>query len=296
MDQEDVRLCRMLFMNSRLPYQEMAKKLRMSVPAVHKRLVNLVDQGIISAFTAEVDPITLGARMATVFGRSKLDDISSCVSSLASNDCTWMILLGGNSELFVYAHLRRAEDLPQYARFVIDTAALTDGFQGIHTVRPGTARFIDYTDEKELTPLELAIIRSLSDDARKRMSDVAKEVGATSRMVNRKIISMQKEHKVRFSIRWSPDYGKEIISLVHFNLKEGADVGGSISTLMSEYPDNILFCSAFQESSSILATVWTATMRGIGDIVNGMSESLEAESATPHIIYGGHHFKSWKNR
>ncbi len=296
MDREDVRICRMLFMNSRLPYQEMAKKLGMSIPAVHKRLVNLVDLGIISAFTAEVDPIALGARMATVFGRSNLDDISSSVAALEKDDRTWMVLLGGNSELFVFAHLHRAEELAEYAELVIRSAGLTDVFQGLHSVRPGAARFIADSEPNPPTPLELAIIRSLSDDARKRASDVAREVGTSARMVSRKLISMRKEGKVRFSIRWTPDYGKEIISLVDFRLRPEADIGESISALMAKYPDNVMFCSAFRENHSILATVWTETMRGVGALVSGISALIQAENATPHIIYSGHHFKTWKNR
>lgn len=54
MDKTDIFLIQLLLANSRLPYAELAKKLNLSVNAVHKRIQSLVEMGVIRRFTAKV--------------------------------------------------------------------------------------------------------------------------------------------------------------------------------------------------------------------------------------------------
>ncbi len=297
MDREDVRICRALLMDSRTPYEELARTLDISVPAVHKRLLNLVRTGVISAFTAEVDRMAAGAASATVFGRSRLSDPSACFDALGKNDNTWLVLLGAGSMVYAFAHLRGARDLDAYTRFVTKAVDMEGGFGGLHSVRPGEARSMTPGSGIQLTPLEKRIIRSLQNDARKRASDVAEEIGVSAKTVNRKIKQMRDEHKVRFSIRWFPDYSNEIVFLLHLDAGPTTTPEKAIPLLMRSYPDNVVFCSAFQNApGSIMATVWTETLRSVTDLSSAMSGLLGASSFRSNIIQSGRGYRSWKDR
>ena len=59
MDEIDLFIIKKLFVNSRLTYREMAEMIEISVSATHKRINNLLDDGIISAFIARPSVIAL---------------------------------------------------------------------------------------------------------------------------------------------------------------------------------------------------------------------------------------------
>ena len=59
MDEIDLLILRKLLNNSRLTYRELAEMTNMSVSAIHKRIKNLLDDGIISAFIARPSLIAL---------------------------------------------------------------------------------------------------------------------------------------------------------------------------------------------------------------------------------------------
>lgn len=54
MDDVDLRICELLFNNSRCPHRELASMLGISVTAVHRRVESLIDEGIIKEFTANI--------------------------------------------------------------------------------------------------------------------------------------------------------------------------------------------------------------------------------------------------
>jgi DNA-binding Lrp family transcriptional regulator len=54
MDKTDVVLSQLLLVNSRLSYRELADTLNLSVTAVHNRIQNLVESGIIRKFTVPI--------------------------------------------------------------------------------------------------------------------------------------------------------------------------------------------------------------------------------------------------
>ena len=297
MDEDDIRICRALIIDARTPYERLAHSLGISVPAVHKRLLNLVNSGVISAFTAEIDIMSLGASTATVFGRSRLPDPSACFEALGKNENTWLVLLGAGSMVYAFSYLRGAEELGEYAGFVRSAADLESCTAGLHSIRPGEARIMTPGDGVAISPLEKRIIRSLRADARKRASEVAEEVGVSAKTVNKKIREMVEEHKVRFSIRWSPDYSNDIVCLVHLQAGQGMTPDKAIPLLMRSYPDNVVFCSAFQNiPDSIIATVWSETMRAVADLSSGMSRLLNASQVSSHVILSARGYDNWKNR
>jgi len=297
LDRDDVRICQALIIDSRTPYEKLARSLGISVPAVHKRLLNLVRSGVISAFTAEIDIMSLGASTATVYGRSKLPDPSACFEVLGKNENTWLVLLGAGSMVYAFSYLRKESDLRDYSEFVRSAVDLEGCVSGLHSVRPGEARVMSPGEGATISPLEKRIIRSLSNDARKRASEVAEEVGVSAKTVNRKIRQMTAEHKVRFSMRWSPDYSNDIVFLVHVIAGQGMTPDKAIPLLMRSYPDNVVFCSALRNAPDlIIATCWSETMRSVAELSTSMSRSLGASQVTSNIILSARSYDSWKDR
>ena len=60
MDEIDLKLLRLLQKNSRTPIKTLAGEIRLSSPAVSARIERLEKQGVIRAYTLDLDPLQLG--------------------------------------------------------------------------------------------------------------------------------------------------------------------------------------------------------------------------------------------
>lgn len=67
-DELDLEILKKLQENSRVPFTEMAEKLKVSESTVRKRVRSLHRRGVITRFTIEVDPLRIGKRIVAIVG------------------------------------------------------------------------------------------------------------------------------------------------------------------------------------------------------------------------------------
>lgn len=65
-DDIDRRMLTLLTANARLPLKELAAQVGLSSPSVSDRLRRLEEQGLIRAFTVEIDPVQLGYTLQAI--------------------------------------------------------------------------------------------------------------------------------------------------------------------------------------------------------------------------------------
>ena len=295
MDRSDVILCKELLRNSRVPYTELAKAVGISVPAVHKRVRELVDDGIIGGFVANIDITAVGGLSIMAYGRSKATNPIEVADTLAEHDSTWMVLLGGGNQVFVNAFLRSAAEMETYRDFFMRTAAVDAPTMGIHMLRPEGVRLPDVTNE--LTPLELRIISSLHHGSRKQHSEIAEDIGISARTVASKLNRMVKEGRVRLTLDWRPAFTSDTISLFELRLADPAGRSKALAMLKDQYPDRAVMVSAFTDIPDlIIATVWTPTMHDVEGVMRGFLSAGLFSSVVPHIVYSGRRSETWKDR
>ena len=85
MDETDVRLCQMLFTDSRIPIRELSDKLNISIQATHRRIQILKDEGLINRFKASLSMGHLHAIRVLVEGISQ-GNPDEVVKALRKND------------------------------------------------------------------------------------------------------------------------------------------------------------------------------------------------------------------
>lgn len=295
MDRSDVLLCKELIRNSRIPYTELSKLLGMSVPAVHKRVRELAEQGVIGGFVADVDITAVGGISVMAFGRSDAPNTVEVADALNANDSTWMVLLGGGNQVFVNAFLHGEEELEGYLEFFRKTARVPHPSLGVHMLRPEGVKITAHP--RELTPLELRIIGSLHTDSRKQLSDVAGEVGVSARTVGSKLNRMVKDGKVRMTLDWRPAFTNDTVSLFELRLERPADRANALAILREKYGERVVMVSAFTNMPElIIATVWTPAMHDVEDVIWSFLATKLFSSVVPHIIYSGRRSGTWKDR
>lgn len=67
-DKLDLKILKMLQEDGRLPFTEMAEKLKLSESTIRKRVQALKEKGVIKKFTIEVDPFRIGMRTVAIVG------------------------------------------------------------------------------------------------------------------------------------------------------------------------------------------------------------------------------------
>ena len=67
-DKLDLKILKMLQEDGRLPFTEMAQKLKLSESTIRKRVQALKEKGVIKKFTIEVDPFRIGMRTVAIVG------------------------------------------------------------------------------------------------------------------------------------------------------------------------------------------------------------------------------------
>jgi DNA-binding Lrp family transcriptional regulator len=295
MDKIDIILCQLLLGNSRLSYRELADTLNLSVTAVHKRIQDLTESGVIRKFTAKISLFQLDALHILIFGNSKLDSVQSLPEKLESNGRIYWLSVGSGNHLYIGAYLQEITELEALVNFVKDAAVMPDLTVGINTfpVMPG---FMPDLKSKTLYPLDYQIIQSLKDNSRKATSEVADELGVSAKTVRRRLSRMINDHLVELSMEWYPDVSNDIISLIHLRVKPQADKN-TMDRILRKYAPNIVFYWGFSNLPDMfIAMVWTNTMKALQQIRENLEKEADLQSAAPNLLYTGYIFRTWRDQ
>ena len=93
MDETDIRLCQMLFTDSRIPIRDLADKLNISIQATHRRIQILKDEGLIHRFKASLSIGYLHAIRVLVEGISQ-GNPDNVLKTLRKNDHVHSVFIG----------------------------------------------------------------------------------------------------------------------------------------------------------------------------------------------------------
>lgn len=294
MDKTDIVLCQLLLGNSRRSYSELADALNLSVTAIHKRIQDLIELGIIRKFTAKLSLFQLGAVHVLVFGNSKLNSVQNLLEKFESNEFVYWLAVGGGNYLYIGAYFRNIGELEGLVNFVKETAEISEPTVGITTF-PMLRGLIPDLGKRTLYPLDYQIIGSLKDDSRKATSEVADELGVSAKTVRRRLAQMMKNRLVELSMEWYPDASNDILSVLHVYLKPGADKN-MMNVLCQKYAPNILFYWGFSNIPTLcVAIVWTNRVKDLHKIRENLEKEAAVQSVAPNILYTGYIFKTWRD-
>ncbi|MGQ9690634.1 MAG: AsnC family protein [Thermoproteota archaeon] len=144
--------------------------------------------------------------------------------------------------------------------------------------------------------MDYQIIRSLRDDSRKVVSDIAQELGVSTKTVRRRLNRMMEFELVDMSIDWYPDASNDIITVLHLNLNPGVDKNMVEKLLQKCWPNIFLHWSFSNIPNLLLAFVWTNTMKEVKTICENLERETVFRSVLPNVLYTGYIFKTWIDR
>jgi len=289
--------------NPRIRFRELASKLGVSTQAVHRRVQDLMRCGVIKGTTAGISVSYLNAIPVTVFGRSNTISVENTVKRLRENELSSSVLVAGGNVIYVVGLLRNISELDGFTNFVRRTAEIPEPTVGIYSRDTGLAP--DFMDKgakskdghEELTPLDLRIISSLKEDARKAETDIAQEVGVSAKTVARRLAKMASDGSVDLIVPMDPTKCGDIVSLVHVQLKEGVDGRGVGKRLSSKLSPRLWYMRAYSNLPGFLhCVVCTDRMDDLREVIRKIEQDSDVKSVVPNIWYSDHVFETWRDR
>jgi DNA-binding Lrp family transcriptional regulator len=291
MDSTDLQIIALLSENPLVPYREMAIKLGTSVPAIHRRVEVLRKKGILGGHHASIPLQYLRAVSAHVVGRSLAPSMDDVMRGLSRNDSVQSVLVASGNVLFIHAELRGIDALDEFSAFAKRAAMISE---------PRIAIDKSHEDEQpiegDLTPLDLRIIRSLHDDARKNTVKVAEELGVSPRTVRQHLNRMVEDRRIEFMTEFDPTCSEDTSSILRIFLKEDSDKKKVGATIVRKHFPEILYCQSFVNIPDfvICATI-TKTSKDLKVLLEKVQLEEELRSVESNIALAGRYFRTWRD-
>ena len=309
MDEIDMTIIMYLLGNSRIPYQEIADRLNMSVNSIHKRVKNLVNLEIIKKF---ITKINLHCNNVLIYGSSKTKNIDATFRKLGNNENIYNVTQASNNFFILHAHITTLQDLDPLVSFVRQTGEIDDPTIGLDSMRDPTEgkdlfywervtkNDIDDQEKFSNSRLIYAIINSIKENSRKKISEIANEVGSSTKTVRRRLNQLNEKNYLHYSIGFYPDKSGDITSYFILNLNPNTKMGKEqlIEKLRRQFGQKILFPWIFSNlPNEMLICIWTHSMQELQEIEKFVSQMSNIIDSVKVIIgYKGENFYSLRDK
>jgi len=293
MDDIDRKILILISANPRIHFRELAKKLGISRQAVHHRMQVLTGIGVAKGTIAGISISCLDAVPVSIFGRSKTASIEETLNRLGKSEFSRRAVVAGGNFLYVVGFLRSISELGSYVEFVKREGEMLEPTVGIYCLDDGLSP--DYPvdgvgkrkqSHKDLSPLDLEIIASLKDNARRPISEIADMVGVSAKTARRHLEDMITEGSLDMSAPADLSLGGDLFLIMHVNLRDSVDKREVGRRLLSKDYFQDQYIRTFNNLPSLLIWVfWSDKMTEIRKAVKETGEDEDVLSVVLNFAY-----------
>lgn len=291
MDSTDQKLANLLAVDPRMHLNEIARRLGISKQAVHHRMKSLRERGALKGAVAGISFAYLNAVPVGVFGRSNVACAEDVLDRLGDSEFTRRVIVAGGNYLYVVGQLRTISELDKYAEFVRRTAEMPEPTVGIYCLEdvPMPDYHVDGINPRRksyrpLTDLDMKIIASLRDDARRPIAEIAAKVGTSAKTVKRHMDSMMADGSLELHMVQDAPLGGHLLSIIHIGLRDGADKAEVARGLLSRNRSLDCYVRMFSNLPRCLFLVfWSESMTEMRHVLRDVSKDEAVESAMMNI-------------
>jgi DNA-binding Lrp family transcriptional regulator len=144
----------------------------------------------------------------------------------------------------------------------------------------------------------MRILRTLLEDARMSIADIAKQTGLTSRRVSKALRQMQETSAARFTIRVTEnvsDKSTEVVTAVGWDAQQKT-LDEVIHWLETEFSENFIAADPLATEPTILVAFTVDHIRDVDTLTARLMESVFINSVESMILYPSHRFSDPRAR
>jgi DNA-binding Lrp family transcriptional regulator len=289
MDEVDLTIIGILWMNSRISIRELSDKLDLSVNSVHKRINNLVESGVIEEFILGPRTYFKDSVSIVIMGKSESTSLEPVIMEIGKTKKIGKVVTGLDNWVIFSAHLKNISDIGPFTERVVREAAMGDYIFGLFEADECKSD-TDYPFSK----LDFRIIQSLSKNSRKPISDVAEELGVSPKTVKRRLTKLDKEEAIYAGIQWQPTMSDDIISYMLLTLKPNVTKQEVVADLSNNYKPHFMVQYLFGNLPDfVLAVFWSKRMKDLNDIQKRLKDEGKFRKIVANVQYKAYHFDTW---
>jgi DNA-binding Lrp family transcriptional regulator len=289
MDETDLALCRNLIMNSRLSYSELGKALDLTPQAVHRRVRSLMEAEIITGTGTFLTLKAQGRMWVVVYGWSKAASMDDVAAKLNKQSEVAVFFVASGNYVYVHGAVGDANEMASFVNKVQKVAMITEVQVGI---MPSPAP----APKDALSRLDLRIIKSMQEDARKPISDVANEVGVSVKTAKRKLDRMIEDDLVQFSIHWRPDTQGDTVTNIHLTIKDEVEREKVAFQLIKRMSAGVIRTYSFSNlPNHLIVILWTRNVKEMQRTCRELERDGFFHSVVPNIIRDIHYYDAHRH-
>ncbi len=297
MDETDLALLLILLRDSRTPYSTMAKRLKMSIPSVHKRIAALQEAGAIKKYIANLAWPHLNAVPVMIWGISGTFPLRDAVERIGKHNATRIVIQGSQNSLYIQAHLRDVQALGSYVAHCRKFAAMPNAVVGIESdVRYGSNPPYLTPEAGELDSVDYRILWALHDDARKPIADVCKELRVSPKTVRTRLRRMRDRGLAEFYTQLQMGTEAGILAFFMLTLRPDVEPSAFRGRLLSELGPRVIWSTPLSnEPTSLPMLLWSPTAVVHEELVTRLSADVAVEKVVGHISTHFDFFETWRD-
>jgi DNA-binding Lrp family transcriptional regulator len=171
---------------------------------------------------------------------------------------------------------------------------LDDGLSPYYYVDGGGKRKQSY---KKLSPLDLRIVASLKDNARRPIAEIADMLGVSAKTVRRHLEDMMSEGSLDLSVPADLALGGDMFLVMHVSLRDGADKREVGRRLLSKYPFQDGYVRTHSNLPGLLSWVfWSDSMTEIRKVVREVGEDEDVQAVMLNFAYLERLYPNWRDK
>ncbi len=299
MDDTDLILLMALIQDCRTPYTDLAGRLKMSVPSVHRRIASMQGTGVITKFTAKLSAGFLRAVPVYLSGISAIFPIRQAIKNLREDDRLDIVVTGSGNSIYVRALLPTVQDLDPYVAFFRKAAAVAGPAiyieaKAAYGSNPphGTS-----SEATELGPIDYRILQALHNNARKPIADICDELRLSPKTVRNRLRRLSKDGVVEFSLEYQLGEQAGVSAFLEIFLKPDADPSVLRGRLVSDLGPRILWSLTAGNRPGILAAQsWSLTLAAHEELMGRLNAYEPVEKVGAYFISHYEFFEGWRDK
>ncbi|MBY9005270.1 MAG: winged helix-turn-helix transcriptional regulator [Candidatus Lokiarchaeota archaeon] len=285
MDEIDLHIAKILLKNCRTTYRLIAEELNLSLNAIYKRVQNLIDLGIIRAFTARPSLIALNGIEVLIYGKTIGKDTTLISQELGLNNNTYFVGVAGGNLLYIGGFLKNISELHEC---IISMSTIGKLENTLTLIKKYPYRI----NPEKLIDLDYKILEDISTDGRKTIKDIGDEIKISAKTVQKHINKMIEYDLVDFSINFAPQI---LTSQFHIYLERESDYNEELKRIEKKYENNILYLQQYSNIPNlIMMTALTKTNNEAAELYRQLQNEGFKE-LSHDIFYKGFFFKTWRD-
>jgi DNA-binding Lrp family transcriptional regulator len=284
--------------------RELARKLGISKQAVHHRMQVLTKIGVIKGSIAGISVSYLDAIPVAIYGPSKTASVEKTLDRLGGSEFTRRAIVAGGNYFYIIGFLRDISELDGYVEFVRRTAEMSGPIVGIYCLDDGLSPGYSVDgagsrkrNHKELSPLDLRIIASLRDNARRSAAEIADMVGASAKTIRRHLDSMISDGSLDMSVPFDGLSGGELFLIMHVRFRDGADKRVVGRRLLSKPYFQDQYIRTFSNIPDLLMWIfWSPKISDIRGALRETSCDEDVLSTMLNFAYLERLYATWRDK